>query len=172
MSVPGDHSMNARMTEVSPDGNALSGELRWRFTSSANHYWVPKASYVILKFSITKSGGAAIVAGDTTLLSADFGSAAWATVGHQINGQMCGQTSNPAQDSILYKRLFMKRGFRDTLGGGLFFTSEQAFAGNEATVLWVPPLSLSTSSMRRCTTTSPIASSRSRRWLGRASQSP
>jgi hypothetical protein len=142
MSVPNDHSMNHRMTEVSPDGNALSGDLRWRFTSSANHYWVPKQSYVILKFSITGAGGAAITAANTTVLSADFGSGSWATVGHQINGQMCGQTSNPAQDSMLYKRLFMKRGFRDTLGGGLFFTSEQAFVGTDATVIWVPPLGL------------------------------
>jgi hypothetical protein len=142
MAVPNDGSMNHRMTEISTDGNALSGDLRWRFTSSANHYWLPKQSYVILKFSITKAGGASIDAGDTTILAADFGSGAFATVGHQINGQMCGQTSAPAQDSILYKRLFMKRGFRDTLGGGLFATTETAFVGSEATVLWVPPLGL------------------------------
>jgi hypothetical protein len=97
---------------------------------------------MILKFSITKAGGVAIEPGDNTALAADFGACAWATVGHQINGQMTGQTSNPAQDSILYKRLFMKRGFRDTLGGGLFSTTESAFAGSEATVLWVPPLGL------------------------------
>jgi hypothetical protein len=142
MSVPTDGSMNHRMTEISPEGNALSGDMRWQFVSSANHYWIPKQSYVILKFAITKAGGAAIDSGDTTLLAADFGACAWATVGHQINGQMCGQTSNPAQDSILYKRLFMKRGFRDTLGGGLFFNTETAFVESEATVLWAPPLGL------------------------------
>ena len=142
MAVPNDGSMNHRMTEVSPDGNALSGDMSWRFTSSANHYWIPKQSYVILKFLITKEAGVPIEAADNTVLAADFGACAWATVGHQINGQMCGQTSNPAQDSILYKRLFMKRGFRDTLGGGLFFTTETVFVGSEATVLWVPPLGL------------------------------
>jgi hypothetical protein len=142
LAVPNDGSMNHRMTEISPDGNALSGDMRWRFTTSANHYWTPGSSYVILKFSITKAADAAIAAADATVLSADFGASAWSTVSHQINGQMCGQTSNPAQDSVLYKRLFMKRGFRDTLGGGLFYTSETVFTGSEATVLWVPPLGL------------------------------
>jgi hypothetical protein len=142
MAIPTDGSMNHRMTEISTEGNATSGDMRWRFTSSANHFWSPKQSYVILKFSITKGAGAAIEPADNTFLAADFGAAAWSTVGHQINGQMCGQTSNPAQDSIMYKRLFMKRGFRDTLGGGLFYTTETAFAGSEATVLWVPPLGL------------------------------
>jgi hypothetical protein len=143
MAVPTDGSMNHRMTEVSTDGNALSGDLRWRFTSSANHYFVPKQSYVMLKFEITKGAGVPLAEADGVFLAADFGSSAWATVSHQINGQMVGQTSNPAQDSILYKRLFMKRGFRDTLGSGLFVTEETAFFGHTtATVFWVPPLGL------------------------------
>jgi hypothetical protein len=142
MKVPTDGSMNHRMTEISPDGNATSGDIRWRFTSSANHYWVPKSSYVILTFKITTGANIAIKTTDLAVLAPDFGACAWATVGHQMNGQMVGQTSTPAQDSILYKRLFMKRGFRDTLGGGLFSTTEAKFEGSTATVLWVPPLGL------------------------------
>jgi hypothetical protein len=44
--------------------------MRWRFTWSASHYFLPKSSFAILKFSITKAGGAAIAAGDSTSLAA------------------------------------------------------------------------------------------------------
>jgi hypothetical protein len=140
MTVPGGQ-MNTRMTEVSTEGGAVSGDLRWRFTSSANHYFQPRGSYVQLRFEITKGAGLAIEAADNVVLAADPGAAMWATVAHNINGVQCGQTSNPAQDSTLYKKLFMKRDVRSTVGG-IFAPSDTTFIGTQGTIMWQPPLGL------------------------------
>jgi hypothetical protein len=140
MAVPGGQ-MNTRLTEVSTEGGAVSGDMRWRFNSSANHYFQPRGSYVQLRFEITKGAGLAIEEDDDVLLAADPGAAMWSTVAHQINGVQCGQSSNPAQDSILYKKLFMKRDVRESIGG-IFSTSENSFVGTQGTVMWQPPLGL------------------------------
>jgi hypothetical protein len=142
MAVPGNGTMNHRLTEVSTEGNATSGDMRWRFNSSANHYFQPRASYVMVRFEITKPGGLAIAAGDDLFLASDPGAAMWATCSHQINGVQCGQSSNPAQDSILYKRLFMKGDVRSSLANALFSTSEAKFIGSQGVIMWQPPLGL------------------------------
>jgi hypothetical protein len=140
MAVPGGQ-MNTRLTEVSTEGGAVSGDMRWRFNSSANHYFQPRGSYVQLRFEITKGTGLAIAAADEVVLASDPGAAMWSTVSHMINGVQCGQSSNPAQDSILYKKLFMKRDVRGSIGQ-IFSTSENSFDGKQGVIMWQPPLGL------------------------------
>ena len=51
---PSDGVVNYRVTEVSADGGATSGQLKFRWQSSATQYWLPKNSYAIIRIQITK----------------------------------------------------------------------------------------------------------------------
>ena len=51
---PSDGAINYRVTEVSADGGAKSGQLKFRWQSSANQYWLPRNSYIQIALHITK----------------------------------------------------------------------------------------------------------------------
>ena len=105
---PSDGAVNYRVTEVSADGGATSGQLKFRWQSSANQYWLPKNSYAIIRLQITKDS-AAIVAGAGVQLTQSPGDAMFSLVQHQMNGTLVGSSNEPAIDGIVLKRAFMKK---------------------------------------------------------------
>jgi len=137
-------AQNLRYTEINPESANLSGQIRWRWQSASNHYWIPCQSYLILNFQVTKAGGVPIEAGDGVSLAKDTGACAWNLVTHQINGVNCGVSNNPGVDSIVMKRAFMSSEFRNSVGDIFNLTDSQtlAFAGSYAQHAFVPPLGL------------------------------
>ena len=136
-------AQNLRYTEINPESANLSGQIRWRWQSASNHYWIPCNTYMILDFAVTKTGGA-IVAGDGVSLAKDTGACAWNLVTHQINGVNCGVSNNPAVDSIVMKRAFMSSEFKNTVGDIFNLTDVQTLnlEGSVMQLSWVPPLGL------------------------------
>jgi hypothetical protein len=136
-------AQNLRYTEINPESANLSGQVRWRWQSASNHYWIPCQTYMILDFSIGKTAGA-LVAGDSVSLAKDTGACVWNLVTHQINGVNCGVSNNPAVDSIVMKRAFMSSEFKNTVGDIFNLTDDQTlnFTGSTTQLAWVPPLGL------------------------------
>jgi len=136
-------AQNLRYTEINPESANLSGQIRWRWQSASNHYWIPCNTYMILDFAVTKTGGA-IVAGDGVSLAKDTGACAWNLVTHQINGVNCGVSNNPAVDSIVMKRAFMSSESKNTVGDIFNLTDVQTLnlEGSVMQLSWVPPLGL------------------------------
>jgi hypothetical protein len=113
---PSDGAINYRVTEVSADGGAKSGQLKFRWQSSANQYWLPRNSYIQAQIVIKTADEL----NDTLVPPCEFtpspGDALFSLVQHQMNGTLVGSSNEPAVDGIIMKRAFMKKEVKDTFG--------------------------------------------------------
>jgi len=55
--IPRDGVKKHSVTAIPAEGRATTGLIRFRWTSSQSHYFVPHLSYVLYEFSISKTGG-------------------------------------------------------------------------------------------------------------------
>ena len=138
---PSDGAMTQRYVEIAPDGGNLSGQMQFRFSSSASQWWIPAMTYMELRFAVSKTGGAAIVAGDNVTTVIAPGDCAFSSCNHTINGVQCGNSTDPAIAGIMLKRGFMTSTKRTTLGD-LQNLNTVAFTGTELYTHFVPPLGL------------------------------
>jgi hypothetical protein len=141
---PSDGAINYRVTEVSADGGAKSGQLKFRWQSSANQYWLPRNSYLQIALHITKTNAALT---DSILFTMSPADALFSLVQHQMNGTLVGSSNEPAVDGIIMKRAFMKREVKDTFGALQGLTPEPGTlldlpAASTMDLNYTPPLGL------------------------------
>ena len=115
-----DSAVNFRTTEICADGSHTTGQLKFRWQSSANQLWPPRNSYVMVELEIKKmgtGGNATTNAGVTNaFISPSPGDCLFSPVQQQINGTLCVSSSEPPVDGIILKRAFMKNETCSTLG--------------------------------------------------------
>ena len=68
---PYDGSTNYKMMEICSDSSNLSGTVRHRFSSSANQWFVPKESYMVVTVGVTKTGGTATAPTEVAVVLGD-----------------------------------------------------------------------------------------------------
>jgi hypothetical protein len=144
---PSDGAINYRVTEVSADGSATSGQLKFRWQSSANQYWLPRNSYVMIKVKFA-DGTSPFTATELTAagglqLTSSPGDAMFSLVQHQMNGTLVGSSNEPAVDGIVMKRAFMKEEVRQSFGDLQYLNmGDEPLDGVELDIMYTPPLGL------------------------------
>ena len=139
---PSDGAVNYRVTEVSADGSATSGQLKFRWQSSANQFWLPRSSYAIIRLQILKSANT-IGTTDNVHITKSPGDAVFSLVQHQMNGTLVGSSNEPAIDGIILKRAYMKNEVRNTYGDLQYLNQDDTpIDTSYIDILWQPPLGL------------------------------
>ena len=105
-----------RMQEVPSQANNTTGRIVFDWQSPDNAYFIPAASYVLMTFSLTKSGNAAIVASDAVDLVENAGAAAVSSCQHFINGVSVGLQSQNAVAKQILTKAFMQRDVKESIG--------------------------------------------------------
>ena len=133
-----------RMVEVPSQANNTTGRIVFDWSSPDNSYFLPVSSYVLMEFSIGKTGGAAIVTSDDIDLSENPGAAAVTSCQHFINGTSVGLQSNvPVAKQVLTKA-FMQRQVKESVGDVFNVTAARTdgVTGNSIQTAFQPPLGL------------------------------
>ena len=142
-----DGAVNFRTTEICADGGQTTGQLKFRWQSSANQFWLPRNSYLQVELEFNKLGtgtNATTNIGVTApaYVSASPGDCLFSLVQHQINGTLCGSSSEPSVDGIILKRAFMKNESRFTTGSLHLLGKTNPFEGKSLKFMYTPPLGL------------------------------
>lgn len=140
---PSDGAMNMRVSEISPDGNNLSGQMQFRWSSSASQWWTPASTWLEVRFKITGTTNNPLISGDGVKTVFAPGDCAFSSVNHTINGVQVGSCTDPAVAGMMLKKAFMTNERRRTLGGLQILNFDQIdFTGDELVCHFVPPLGL------------------------------
>ena len=119
-----------RMQEVVSQAGNTTGRIVFDWQSPDNAYWIPSSSYVLMKFTVTKSGNA-LAASDQVDLVENVGAAAVQTCQHFINGVSVGLQSNNAVAKQVLTKAFMQRDVKESIGDVFNLTANRtdAFSG-------------------------------------------
>ena len=114
--IPRDGVKKHTVTSIPSEGGAVNGLIRFRWTSSQNHWFVPHLSYVLYEFAISKTGG---LVQDTDLLTfVSFPGAAASDSGPTtltLQGTNITTITNPAVTQAFYTRLYGAKDTRDSI---------------------------------------------------------
>lgn len=114
--IPRDGIKKHTVTAINSEGGATSGLIRFRWTSSQNHWFVPHLSYVLYEFAISKTGG--LVQDADLLQFVSFPGAAASNSGPTtltLQGTNITTITNPAVTQAFYTRLYGAKDTRDSI---------------------------------------------------------
>ena len=130
--IPRDGIKKHTVTSIPSEGGATTGLIRFRWTSSQNHWFAPHLSYVLYEFAISKTGG--LVQEADNLIISSFPGAAASSGGPTtltLNGTNITTITNPAVTQAFYTRLY---GAKDTRDSILVPMTQGLVAGTNATL--------------------------------------
>ena len=110
--------------EVRPRSSTLSGAVQLEWSSSANRYFIPGDSYMVVDFEFQKSNGAGDawenITGDANYASAvpafNAGANFFSQLTLQANNVLVGTISNPAQQAAVHARTEVSKDYASTTG--------------------------------------------------------
>ena len=133
-----------RMQEVPSQAGNTTGRIVFDWQSPDNSFFIPASSYVLMSFTITKSGNAAIATSDAVDMVENPAAAAVSSCQHFINGVSVGlQSQNPIAKQMLTKA-FMQRDVKESIGDMFNLTANRTHgvAGNQLATVFQPALGL------------------------------
>ena len=114
--IPRDGIKKHTVVAIPSEGGSTQGLIRFRWTSSQNHWFVPHLSYVLYEFAISKTGG--LVQEADLLQFVSFPGAAASDGGPTtltLQGTNIATISNPAVTAAFYTRLYGAKDTRDSI---------------------------------------------------------
>ena len=114
--IPRDGLRKHVQTQIPTEGGALSGLIRFRWTSSQDSWFIPSLSYVMYEFEIQKTGGN-IVAADQFETCAFPGAAVAQVVPRLFNlvSTNVATITSPGVTAAMYARQYGQKETRETI---------------------------------------------------------
>ena len=114
--IPRDGLRKHVQTQIPTEGGALSGLIRFRWTSSQDSWFVPSLSYVMYEFEVQKTGGNVVAADE--FVTCAFAGAAASSGGPttlQLGSTNVATITNPGVTAAFYSRAYGSKENRDTI---------------------------------------------------------
>ena len=103
--IPRDGLRKHVQTQIPTEGGALSGLIRFRWTSSQDSWFIPSLSYVMYEFEVQKTGGNVVAADE--FVTCAFPGAACSSGGPttvQLGSTNVATITNPGVTAAMYAR--------------------------------------------------------------------